>query len=104
MIYSELLGAEDEAVIVDPIDPTHRRKMDGNGETFEDLLVPIVRAGEIVYAGPALADIRNRTIEQLATLHAGILRHENPHKYPVGLELSLHEQKTELILKAREGN
>jgi len=25
----------------------------------------------------------------------------NPHQYPVGLELSLHDLKTELVLRAR---
>ena len=32
---------------------------------------------------------------------AGIKRFVNPHQYPVGLELGLHERKTKLILKAQ---
>ena len=38
---------------------------------------------------------------QLAMFHAGVKRFANPHQYPVGLELGLHERKTKLILKAR---
>ncbi len=35
-------------------------------------------------------------------LHGGIKRFLNPHQYPVGLELSLYDLKTELIFAARE--
>jgi nicotinate phosphoribosyltransferase len=34
-------------------------------------------------------------------LHPGIKRFENPHQYPAGLELTLHEFKTRLILRAK---
>ena len=34
---------------------------------------------------------------------AGVKRFVNPHTYPVGLEKSLHQLKTELIIKLREG-
>jgi nicotinate phosphoribosyltransferase len=34
-------------------------------------------------------------------LHAGIKRFENPHRYPAGLELGLHELKMKLILRAK---
>jgi nicotinate phosphoribosyltransferase len=100
MIYSELLGLADDAVIVDPLDPTRRRRM-ADGETPEDLLAPVVRGGEAVYELPRLEAIRDRARQQLASLHAGILRHDNPHRYPVGLEKGLHELKTELVLAAR---
>jgi nicotinate phosphoribosyltransferase len=33
--------------------------------------------------------------------HAGVKRLVNPHQYPVGLELGLHDVKTKLILEAR---
>jgi nicotinate phosphoribosyltransferase len=34
-------------------------------------------------------------------LHPGIKRFANPHQYPVGLEASLHDVKTRLVLAAR---
>ena len=36
-----------------------------------------------------------------AMLHPGIKRFDNPHQYPAGLELTLHEFKTELILRPK---
>ncbi|HEY2951209.1 MAG TPA: nicotinate phosphoribosyltransferase, partial [Verrucomicrobiae bacterium] len=99
-IYDCERGAPAEFTIVDPFDLT-RRKHVPSGAPFEDLLVPVFRRGELVYRPPALAEIRQRAQEQLAMFHAGVKRFVNPHQYPVGLELSLHELKTHLILRAR---
>ena len=100
MIYNELQGLSDGEVMVDPLDSTRQRQME-NTEDSEDLLVPVVRQGNIVYQQPPLDLIRKHAREQLAMFHAGILRHDNPHEYPVGLEKRLHTLKTELILEAR---
>ena len=101
-IYDTALGAGDPCTIVDPTDPLRRRTLDA-GAAYEELLVPIFRAGKRVYDPPGLDDVRRRGQEQLAGFHPGIKRFMNPHQYPVGLERRLHDLKTELILKAREG-
>jgi nicotinate phosphoribosyltransferase len=99
-IYDIDLGLRPDAVIVDPLDMTRRKRM-APETLFEDLLVPIFRKGKLVYQSPALAEIRNRTLAQLQFFHSGIKRFLNPHQYPVGLELQLHDLKTKLILQAR---
>jgi nicotinate phosphoribosyltransferase len=86
--------------IVDPLDPT-RRKTIAAGTDFEDLLQPVVRSGQQVYDEPSLEATRRHAQEQLSEFHASIKRFINPHEYPVGLEQSLHELKTRLILEAR---
>ncbi|HEV2391396.1 MAG TPA: nicotinate phosphoribosyltransferase [Verrucomicrobiae bacterium] len=86
--------------IVDPLDPT-RRKHFAPETSSEDLLAPIFRGGNLVYAFPGLEQTRARVQQQLSKLHAGIKRLVNPHQYPAGLELSLHELKTRLVLRAR---
>ncbi len=48
-----------------------------------------------------LAEIRAHAAAQISRLHAGIRRFLNPHQYPVGLEPSLHETRTRLVLEAR---
>jgi nicotinate phosphoribosyltransferase len=100
MIYDETLGAGEEAVIVDPVDPT-RRKAVPPGSDYEDLLVPVFREGERVYDPPPPAAARERAAEQLAALHPGVRRFANPHEYPAGLEGRLHELRTRLVLEAR---
>ena len=67
----------------------------------QDLLVPIFRRGQLVYQPPTLKETRERTQQQLAMLSSSIKRSVNPHQYPAGLELGLHDHKTKLILQAR---
>lgn len=99
-IYDEELGAPSDFILVDPLDPTRRKRLESTTPR-EDLLTPVLRGGQCVCALPPLPAIRERVRQQLSFLHAGIKRLVNPHQYPVGLELGLHERKTELILRAR---
>jgi nicotinate phosphoribosyltransferase len=99
-IYDETRPLSKPITIVDPSDVT-RRKHFSPETKYEDLLVPIFRRGKLVYALPSLESIRARAQRQLAMLHPGIKRFDNPHEYPAGLELGLHEFKTELILRAK---
>lgn len=100
MIFDEDIGAPPQAVIVDPADMT-RRKLVQPGARYDDLLVPIFRAGRRVYDQPPIAEIRRAAREQVERFHPGVRRFVNPHGYPVGLERGLHDLRTELILKAR---
>lgn len=99
-IYDVKRGAPANFIVVDPLDPT-RRKHTTPETAFEDLLVPIFKRGQQIYQSPPLAEIRRRAQSQLAMFHTGVKRFINPHQYPVGLELGLHELKTELVLRAR---
>jgi nicotinate phosphoribosyltransferase len=100
MIYNELDGDPSGAVMVDPLDPTRRRQLSSELEQ-SDLLIPVVRQGNVVQPGKTLAEIRARALQQRELFHAGIRRHVNPHQYPVGLEEKLHELKHNLIRAAR---
>ncbi len=93
-------GVSGTFAMVDPVDPT-RRKHFAPDAASEDLLVPIFRRGQLVYTPPALVEVRQRAQSQLAMFHAGVKRFVNPHQYPVGLELGLHEEKVKLVLQAR---
>jgi nicotinate phosphoribosyltransferase len=93
---------EPARTIVDLLDAT-RRKTIPEGDTHEELLVPVARRGKVVYTPPALTESRARTQLQLASLHPGIKRFVNPHQYPVGLDPKLHERRTRMIVEARGG-
>jgi nicotinate phosphoribosyltransferase len=99
-IYDELTGLPPRVVIVDPLDHTRRREI-AAGTPGEDLLVPVFRAGRLVYDRPSLAASRQRTFDELARLHSGVKRFVNPHQYPVGLEKGLFDLRTRLVLEAR---
>jgi nicotinate phosphoribosyltransferase len=99
-IYDSTRALPENVTIVDPTDLTRRKHFDPEAD-YEDLLVPIFRSGRTVYETPSLDEIRSRTQQQLSMLHPGIKRFDNPHAYPAGLELTLHDFKTGLILKAK---
>jgi len=99
-IYDLELGPPPAVTIVDPLDVTRRKHIPAE-TAHEDLLIPIFRQGKLVYEPPTLDEIRYRVQRQLEMLHPGIKRSVNPHQYPAGLELALHELKTKLVLKAR---
>jgi nicotinate phosphoribosyltransferase len=103
MIYDEGIGAGNGCTLIDPMDPTRRKKI-AAGMSHADLLVPVFRRGKLVYDVPSLDAARERAREQLTRFHPGITRFVNPHQYPVGLEQRLHELKTRLVLEARGAN
>ena len=98
-MFDEQSGLEERPVIIDPSDPVRQRRIDV--ATYEDLLVPITRGGEIQYDSPPLQAIRERAGKQLSSLHAGVKRFENPHSYPAGLEQGLYKLRESLIRQAR---
>jgi nicotinate phosphoribosyltransferase len=100
MIYDEARPLPADCTIVDPTDMTRRKHIPPETR-YADLLIPLFRGGEVACEPWTLADARRRVQEQLGHLHPGVRRFVYPHEYPVGLEQSLHELKTELILKAR---
>ena len=100
MIYDQASGAPAEAVIVDPLDPTRRKRVPP-GTPAEDLLRPLMRAGRAVATPPPIEEARARVREQLDRLHPGIKRFVHPHQYPVGLSRELHDLKTRLVLEQR---
>lgn len=105
MLIDELMPPAGETVtMVDPLDPT-RRKQFAADHPFTPLLEPAMRGGARVRTEQPLTAIRDRARRELDGFHGGIKRLVNPHRYPVGLEHGLHQQKTDLVLaaRAREG-
>lgn len=87
--------------IVDPLDITRRKKLPAK-MPYSDLLVPVFEAGKLVYTSPDLISIKKKVKEEISQLHESIRRFVNPHTYPAGLEQSLLQYKTELVLKLRQ--
>ncbi|MBD3627253.1 nicotinate phosphoribosyltransferase [Cyclobacterium sp.] len=101
MIYLEGVDQGHKVTIIDPNDPTRRKKISVENAEAEILLKPIFSKGEKVYHRPAIHQIRQRTQDRLAAFDKTHKRLINPHIYPVGLEASLYEFRTNLVLKAK---
>ncbi|MGD0861526.1 MAG: nicotinate phosphoribosyltransferase [Candidatus Limnocylindrales bacterium] len=101
MIYDESMPPADTGgEIVDPTDVLHMRTIDP-AWTPEELVLPALRNGRRVAPAPALDDVRARARSQVEALHPAIRRLLNPHVYPVGLEMGLHERRTAQVLEQR---
>lgn len=100
MIYDERRGIDERGIIVDAKDPTRRKRLAGEAEA-RDLLVPVYRDGSVVAEPESLEVIRERRKENLKALHPTSRRLLNPHEYPVGLDIGLHELRDEMIQAAR---
>ena len=66
----------------------------------ENMMVPVFRAGELVYELPTLEEIRKRCAEQLETLWPEVRRFENPHGYYVDLSDRLWDIRHDLLVNA----
>jgi len=103
-IWDELNPAPEKWRAVDPGDPLHFMDLPavGGKVSCEDLLVPIFKAGKLVYTPPPLEESRKRTLTQIDMLDPRTTRLVKPQTYTVGLEQGLHKHKSDLILQKRE--
>ena len=99
-----LEGHEDknDFVIIDPNDPTKRKKLSSSGISKEKLLKPLFLNGKLVYESPDIHQIKENTKQNLGKFDKAHKRLVNPHIYPVGLEESLFTLRTELVLKMKK--
>ncbi len=100
MLYNTAAPLPEALVLVDPNDATRRRPVHP-GAPFRELLEPVFRQGRRVLDLPTLAESRAHARREVLGLDPTIRRFLNPHTYPVGLEKSLHDHRTQLILAKR---
>ena len=99
-IYEAHHGASEPCEIVDP--ETKDKKQIPANTRYSDLLVPIFRAGKVVYEAPTIETSRDHLRKQLSCAPPEILKLNDPAPYKVGLERSLHELRSTLISHAKE--
>ena len=104
MIYDQSLISPSpdsrHMTMVDPADPT-RSKSFAEGTQHEELLVPIMRSGEVVRETPTLDQARERLTKDMARLDDTHKRFLRPHVYPVGVEESLNDRRLALMRDLR---
>ena len=66
----------------------------------EEILIPIIQAGKLVYRSPSLPEIQGNTLQNLKYLRPEHKRLQNPHIYHVSLGEKLFQQKQELLKAA----
>ena len=103
MIFSEHLAPAKRSAIVAMDEATNRTEVTDQ-MTHEDLLVPVMRNGQIVFNPPEITLVRERTFRQLDLFPDKIKQFDNPHRYCVGLEEQLHDLKQAMMNDAKMNN
>jgi nicotinate phosphoribosyltransferase len=101
MIYDTRSKLPRECQAIDPFDPTLSKTFSSE-MNYQDLLIPVMRQGKIVYSSPSLAEIQQKTVSELGQLHPAMRRFLNPQPYFVGLEKTLCETKLKLIQEIKK--
>jgi nicotinate phosphoribosyltransferase len=99
-IYETDHGVSEPCEIVDV--ETENKTTIPRDTPYSDLLVPVFRAGKVVYEAPSIEMSRGHLRKQLSCAPPGILQLNDPTGYKVGLERSLYELRSSLIARAKE--
>jgi nicotinate phosphoribosyltransferase len=99
-IYETDHGVSEPCQIVD--NETEDKTTIPPNSGHSDLLVPIFRAGKVVYEAPTIETSRDHLYRQLSCAPPEVLRLNDPIPYKIGLERSLHELRSRLISRAKE--
>jgi len=100
MIYNELMLPVGSAKMVN-ITAAEEHSTLSADKPHQDLLIPILRKGQLVADLPSLSQIRQRVQTQLAHCPAAIKSLKPLDIYPVSLEMNLFQLKQSLIKKLR---
>lgn len=98
-IHDEVVDDTKPLEIFDP-DYTWKRKV-LTDFVAKELLVPIFRAGELVYDLPDTSRIREHCAREVESLWDEVKRFENPHNYYVDLSQRLWDEKQRLLSAGR---
>jgi nicotinate phosphoribosyltransferase len=98
-IYETDHGVSEPCEIVD-VETGNKTNIPRN-TSHSDLLVPILRAGKVVYEAPGIEASREHVRNQLSCAPPEILQLKDPAPYKIGLERALHELRSSLISRAR---
>ncbi|MDY4145116.1 MAG: nicotinate phosphoribosyltransferase [Bacilli bacterium] len=104
---ADLITVYDEKTPEGPIeifDPevTWKRQMVDNYHV-QELLVQVVKDGEVIYETPSMKDIQEYCKSQVKELWDEVKRFENPHNYYVDLSQKLWDIKDDLLKKGKGG-
>ena len=94
-MYDETIDTSKPLELFDPVETWKRKTI--KDFTVKELLVPVIKGGEVVYDMPTLQEIREYHREQMDTLWDEIKRFSNPHGYFVDLSRKMWEIKDRLI-------
>ena len=98
-LKSEELKDHDKLDLIDENNSWKKLTLTPGEWSFENLLVPILDSGKLVYKFPSLEDVKKYCTNQKLKLWHEYKRFENPHKMKVNLSNNLYDIKKDLLFK-----
>ena len=94
-VYDETIDETGPLEIFDPVETWKKKEF--TNYSVRELLVPIFKNGECVYASPSIQEIQKYCLSEIETLWDEVKRFENPHRYYVDLSEKLWNIKHQLL-------
>ncbi len=98
-LHNESYDENEDLTVFDPISTWKKSTLKAGTYTIKDMLVPIFKAGKLVYKSPDTMQIRENCKRELDTLWDESRRLVNPQEVYVDLSQALYDLKYELINK-----
>ena len=102
MIYDERDSPDGASVMISTDNPARKMSASARNEEWEDLLVPVYRAGNLVYHSPDIDAIRSRTLTQMEQIYPGVLRLKRPDRYFTGIEQRMYRRWRSMVRSLRQ--
>lgn len=99
LLADEPLPTGEPITLFDPVHTYKRKTL--TQYVMRELLVPIIKAGELVYRLPLLEEIRETVRQEIQTIAPETRRAKNPHIHHVDLSQALWELKRDLVHRHR---
>lgn len=98
-LADEVFDETDDLKLFDPNAPWKKTRLASGTYTLREMLIPVIKAGEIIYHSPSVMEIRDICTREKDTLWDETKRFANPHEVYVDLSQKLYDMKTELLNK-----
>lgn len=95
MLEEEVIDTTKPLTIFHPIHTWKKRVL--TNFAVKELLVPIIKDGQLVYDSPSVVDIQKHLNKELYSMWPAITRFTNPHEYHVDLSSKLWSLKNDLL-------
>ena len=96
-LVEETFDENEPLLLFDPIDTWKKTRLMPGNYSMEEIMIPVVRNGEIIYESPSVMEIREFFKSELDTLWEETKRLHFPHVPYVDLSQKLYDIKTQLL-------
>ena len=96
-LVDEKFDPADPLMLFDPLETWKKTLLEGGSYTMKEILIPVIKDGEVVYQSPKVMEIREFCKKEIASLWEESKRFKYPHQTYVDLSKKLWNLKNDLL-------